>query len=130
VALDAGDDVMVVDAPPGVACSAVEAVKGSDLALLVTEPTPFGLHDLGLAVEMCRALGVETAAVVNRADLGHRKLNDLLDAARVPIITEIPFEKSIASAYADAKLAMEYSQSLRNALGAIADYIENRFGGL
>jgi MinD superfamily P-loop ATPase len=130
VALDAGDDVMVVDAPPGVACSAVEAVKGSDLALLVTEPTPFGLHDLGLAVEMCRALGVETAAVVNRADLGHRKLNDLLDAAHVPIITEIPFEKSIASAYADAKLAMEYSQSLRNALGAIADYIENRFGGL
>ena len=64
------EDVILIDAPPGTSCPVIEAVRGSDLVVLVTEPTPFGLHDLTLAVEMVRALGLRCVVAVNRADLG------------------------------------------------------------
>jgi MinD superfamily P-loop ATPase len=66
-------DLIVLDAPPGTACPAVETVRGSDLAVLVTEPTPFGLHDLRLAVEMVRSMDLPLAVVVNRADLAEHR---------------------------------------------------------
>ena len=64
------EDVVLIDAPPGTSCPVIEAVRGADLVVLVTEPTPFGLHDLELAVEMVRALGLRCVVAVNRADLG------------------------------------------------------------
>ena len=64
------EDVILIDAPPGTSCPVIEAVRGCDLVVLVTEPTPFGLHDLKLAVEMVRALGLRCVVAVNRADLG------------------------------------------------------------
>ena len=69
-ARDHESDLVIVDSPPGTSCAAMAAVRRADLTVLVTEPTPFGLNDLRLAVEMCRALDREIAAVVNRSDLG------------------------------------------------------------
>jgi MinD superfamily P-loop ATPase len=97
--------IQIVDAPPGTACTAVAAVEGADLVLLVTEPTPFGLHDLELAVEMCRALGRPTAAVVNRSDLGDRRVHDLLAREGIPLLGEIPFSRELARTYAGGQLA-------------------------
>ena len=79
---DATADVVLVDAPPGTSCPVIEAVRGSDLVVLVTEPTPFGLHDLRLAVEMVRALGLRCVVAVNRADLGDDRVPPLLSPNR------------------------------------------------
>ncbi len=114
------DELIIVDCPPGTSCSAMAAVKPADLVVLVTEPTPFGLHDLQLAVEMCRALDREVAAVVNRADLGDERVFDYLWHESIPVLGRIPFEHSISSAYARGTLAADASSSLRLCLEAIA----------
>ena len=119
------DDIVVIDAPPGVACSAVAAVTGADLALLVAEPTPFGRHDLALTIEMCRAVGVETAAIINRADLGDRGVTELLEAAAVPILAQIPFDRHIAEVYAAGRPALSESDDLAHALGLVARHLDN-----
>ena len=68
------EDIVLIDAPPGTSCPVIEAVRGSDLVVLVTEPTPFGLHDLELAVAMVRALGLRCVVAVNRCDIGNDRV--------------------------------------------------------
>jgi MinD superfamily P-loop ATPase len=117
----------VVDAPPGTACTAVAAVRGADRALLVTEPTPFGLHDLDLAAQMCRALGVPAAAVVNRADVGAEDstaaMYSLLRREGIPVVAEVPFSEAVARACADGELAARHDPALREALGRVVRHI-------
>jgi MinD superfamily P-loop ATPase len=120
---------VIIDAPPGVSCTAVEAVKTADLAILVTEPTPFGHHDLGLAVEMCKALEIAPLAVINRSDLGDDAVSRLLRREQVPVIAEIPFDRSIAAAYADGQSVLERSAPFREQLEAVSSYIETGFLG-
>lgn len=91
--------VVIVDVPPGVSCPVIEAVKGSDFCLLVTEPTPFGLNDLILAVEVLRKLKIPFGAVINRSDLGNNKIDEYCKRENIPILMRIPFKKEIASAY-------------------------------
>jgi len=112
--------IQIVDAPPGTACTAVAAVDGADLVLLVTEPTPFGLHDLELAVEMCRALRLPVAAVINRADLGDRRVHALLEREGIPLLAEMPFSTELAQTYAADLLAGPRVPALRRALDRIA----------
>ncbi len=121
---DHGTDLVIVDCPPGTSCAAMAAVRRADLTVLVTEPTPFGLNDLRLAVEMCRALGREVAAVVNRSDLGDRDVLRYLDREGVPILGQIPFERDIATGYARGQLALERSAALRRVLDNIITSIE------
>lgn len=90
---------VIVDCPPGTACPVVESVKGAEFCLLVTEPTPFGLHDLKLTVEMVRTLGVPSGVVVNCADVGNREVWDYCDTEGIPILMEIPYHRKIAEAY-------------------------------
>ena len=90
---------VIIDAPPGNSDAMVEAVIDTDFAILVTEPTPFGLHDLKLAVDTVKKLGVPMGIVVNRADLGDRELWDYASAEGIPILMEIPFDRRIAEAY-------------------------------
>ena len=99
-------ELVVVDAPPGTSCSTIAAVRGADLLVLVTEPTPFGMHDLELAVEMGKALGMRIAAVVNRADLGNDSVNRFLEEESIPILAEIPFQRDVAASYAQAQLPL------------------------
>ena len=90
---------VIIDAPPGTSCPVVSSVKGSDFCILVTEPTPFGLNDLILAVEVLRKLEIPFGIVINRSDLGDKKTYDYSKKEKIPILMEIPFRKEIASAY-------------------------------
>lgn len=91
---------MVIDAPPGTSCPAMTAVRGADAVLLVAESTPFGRHDLDLAVKAFRPGGAPLGVVINRADFGDRLIRDYARDAGLPILAEIPFRREIAQACA------------------------------
>jgi len=93
------DRTLILDAPPGTACPMVETVRGADYCLLVTEPTPFGLNDLKLAVEVTRVLGVPFGLVLNRCDLGDDAVLRYCREEAIPVLMEIPFERTLAEAY-------------------------------
>ena len=93
------DMVVILDSPPGTSCPFVETVRDSDFCVLVTEPTPFGLHDLKIAVEVLRKMAVPFGVVVNRAGVGDRKVYDYCQAENIPILLEIPYQRRIAELY-------------------------------
>ncbi len=90
---------VILDAPPGTSCPVIETVRGSDFCLLVTEPTPFGLNDLELAVGMAEKLGVPMGVVVNRSNVGDRGVWDFCSEKDIPILMEIPMDQRIAEFY-------------------------------
>ncbi|MCK4320223.1 P-loop NTPase, partial [Candidatus Bathyarchaeota archaeon] len=89
----------IIDSPPGTSCPVIESVYESDFCVLVTEPTPFGLHDLKITVQVMKEMKVPCGVVVNRAGIGDRKLYDYCKDAGVPILLEIPFQRRIAELY-------------------------------
>jgi len=91
---------IVLDAPPGTSCPVIETVKGADFCLLVTEPTPFGLHDLQIAVSVLEEMGIPYGVVVNRAGLGNKKVYEYCKQKNIPILLEIPYQREIAELYA------------------------------
>ncbi|MBN2322472.1 MAG: ATP-binding protein [Spirochaetes bacterium] len=91
--------VTIIDAPPGTSCPVITSIKGSDFCILVTEPTPFGLNDLMLSVEVLRKMRIPFGAVINRCDIGNRETVSYCKKERIPILMEIPFRREIASAY-------------------------------
>jgi len=93
------DAVVIIDAPPGTSCPVIEAVKGSNIILLVTEPTPFGLNDLELAVETARELGLAFAVVINRCDIGDEEVVNYCRRQDIEIVLEIPNDRLVAEAY-------------------------------
>jgi MinD superfamily P-loop ATPase len=90
---------VIIDAPPGTACSLVASVHNSDYCILVAEPTPFGLHDLKITVQVLKDLGIPMGVVINRAGLGDRKVYEYCEKENVPLLLEIPFSKQIAELY-------------------------------
>jgi len=113
------DGPTIIDAPPGTSCNAKAAIEHADLVLLVTEPTPFGLHDLALTVRLTEALDLKVAAVINRADVGDGKVRDFIDGKGIPLLAEIPFDWTVAEAYARSKHAFEESASFREKIADI-----------
>jgi MinD superfamily P-loop ATPase len=107
----AGD--IIIDAPPGTSCPAINAVLPSDLILLVTEPTPFGFHDFQLAHAAFAPLGKPMAAVINRAGLGDRSVQDFCRCRQLPILAEIPFDRSLAEAYSKGRVVAEALPDMR-----------------
>ena len=91
--------LVVIDVPPGTSCPVIEAIKGSHFCILVTEPTPFGLNDLILAVEVVRKMGVPTGVVINRAESGYDAIDAFCKEAGIPVLLRIPFDRRIAVAY-------------------------------
>jgi len=91
--------MVILDSSPGSACPLVETVHGVDFCLLVTEPTPFGLHDLKIAVEVVQLLGIPMGVVVNFAGIGDRGVYDFCEEQGIPIMMEIPFDRRIAELY-------------------------------
>lgn len=103
------DKIVILDAPPGTACPVIETVKGSDFCILVTEPTPFGLNDLELAVGMLEKLGIPKGVVVNKADVGDREVWDYCQSKNIPILMEIPMDRRIAESYSrGVPIVVEY----------------------
>ncbi|MDD4939537.1 MAG: ATP-binding protein [Candidatus Omnitrophica bacterium] len=92
---------VIIDAPPGTSCPVITAVKGSDFCLLVTEPTPFGLNDLILAVEVLRKLKIPFGVVINRSDIGDGKVEEYCKQENMPILMKIPFSREIAVSYSE-----------------------------
>jgi len=105
-------DLVVIDAPPGTSCPVIESIRDCDFLLLVTEPTPFGLNDLKLAVEMTRALKVCFAVVINRAGFDDRALRRYCEREHIKVLTEIPDNRRIAEAYSRGQLVCEASPDL------------------
>jgi len=95
----ADNSTVIIDAPPGTSCPVVEAVKGVGYVLLVTEPTPFGLNDLELAVEMVRQLKLPFAVAINRSDIGDDRVIHYCQQQGIEILLEIPDDRLIAEAY-------------------------------
>lgn len=100
-------ELVIVDAPPGTSCPVIEAVRGADFVVLVTEPTPFGFHDLKLAVEMVRALKLPFGVVLNRVGLGGTETRPYCTAQRISILQEIPDDRKLAEAYSRGVTACE-----------------------
>jgi len=92
---------VIIDAPPGTSCPVITAVKGSDFCVLVTEPTPFGLNDLILAVEVLRKLQIPFGVVVNRSDIGDGKVESYCKQENIPILMKITFSREIAVSYSE-----------------------------
>jgi MinD superfamily P-loop ATPase len=90
---------VILDAPPGTSCPVVETVKGSDFCLLVTEPTPFGLHDLKITVKVLEDMKIPHGVVVNRAGIGDKRVYEYCDEKGIPILLEIPYLRKIAELY-------------------------------
>ena len=89
----------IIDVSPGTSCPVVTAVEGSDFCLLVTEPTPFGLNDLALAVELLRKLDIPCGVVLNRAGVGDRQVEEYCSRERIPVLMSIPLNTQIAVLY-------------------------------
>jgi len=101
------DILTIIDAPPGTSCPVINSMTGADFILLVTEPTPFGLHDLKLAVGAVRMLGIPCGLVINRSDMGDNKVKAYAEQEDLPVLMEIPFDRRIAEAYSRGKLIVE-----------------------
>ena len=97
----------IVDAPPGTSCPVIETMKPADFILLVTEPTPFGLHDLKLAVGAAQILNIPCGLVINRSDMGDEKVKAYAANENLPILMEIPFDRRIAEAYSRGELIVD-----------------------
>jgi MinD superfamily P-loop ATPase len=93
------DSTVIVDVSPGTSCPVVESIKGSDFCLLVTEPTPFGISDLKLAVETVRVLGVPCGVVINRAGKNDENVQEYCRKEGIPVLLSIPLSREIAGLY-------------------------------
>jgi MinD superfamily P-loop ATPase len=101
------DTLTIIDAPPGTSCPVIAAMKGSDFVLLVTEPTPFGLYDLKLAVGTVKILGIPHGLVINRSDMGTNHVKRYAHEENIPVLMEIPFDRKIAEAYSRGNMIIE-----------------------
>jgi len=117
------EKTIIIDAPPGTSCPVIEAIKGSDFCVLVTEPTPFGLNDLVLAVEVLRKLNIPFGAVINRADLGNEKTDNYCRDENIPVLMRIPFKKEIALAYSRGVSIIEILPEYKNYFLGLFDKI-------
>jgi len=116
---------VIIDASPGTSCPVVEAVEGSDFCLLVTEPTPFGLSDLTIAVEMVRKLGVPHGVIINRDGSGDEGVERFCASENIPILLRIPFERRIAELYSRGITLAEGLRGWRSAFRHLAEDIES-----
>jgi MinD superfamily P-loop ATPase len=99
--------ITIIDAPPGTSCPMIETVRRADYVILVTEPTPFGLNDLKLAVEAVRLLKIPFGIVINRAGIGDHRVNDYAREENISVLMEIPYHRDIAVAYSKGELMID-----------------------
>lgn len=118
--------INIIDAPPGTSCPVIAAMKGVDFVLMVTEPTPFGLHDLILAVGAVKILGIPHGLVINRSDMGDDKVREYAQAENIPILMEIPFDRRIAECYSRGGLIAEMYLEWRESFQELFQKIQSQ----
>jgi len=119
-----GKEFQLLDSPPGTSCSMIAATKTADFAILVTEPTPFGLHDLSLAVETLRQLQIPIAVVINRSGANDGIIEEYCSREDIPIWSKIPHLRKIAGLYSEGQLLFEQVPELQQSLDEIIAKLE------
>jgi MinD superfamily P-loop ATPase len=104
--------IEIRDAPPGASCPVVETIRSADFALLVTEPTPFGLHDLKQVAEITRELGLPAGVIINRDGIGDNAVQGYCDQSGIPILMRIPMDRQIAEGIAQGHSLIEIKPEL------------------
>jgi len=117
-------DWVLLDAPPGTACSVITTLHGVDAVLLVTEPTPFGLHDLRAAVGVVRALELPAGVVINRENIGDSDVERFCEEEGLPILLRIPFDRRIAETGAEAEPLIDALPEWRGRFAELAARVE------
>lgn len=115
----------IIDVPPGTSCPVVEAVKGTDFVLLVTEPTPFGLNDLKLAVDLVRKMVLPFAVAINRYDIGNDEVEKYCRAENINICLKMPDDRRIAEAYSSGRIIMDVLGEYKQHFSKVYKYLEN-----
>lgn len=123
------DHTVIIDAPPGTSCPVIAAVRDSDVVVLVTEPTPFGLHDLTLAVETIRQIGIPFGVVINRCDVGDDRVTTYCLQERIPILLEILDDRRIAEAYSRGECAVDAIPEMRASFIQLGQRIRGLLAG-
>jgi MinD superfamily P-loop ATPase len=123
----ANHHLTIIDAPPGTSCPVIESIKDSDYTILVTEPTPFGLHDLILAVEVLKKLNISYGVVLNKCDIGDHQVEEYCKKNDISLLLSIPLDREIAVAYSQgipiAKISPSYEQKFIQLFQKIAQTI-------
>jgi MinD superfamily P-loop ATPase len=119
--------VAILDAPPGASCPVIHTVMGSDFIILVTEPTPFGLHDLKIAVKALLPLDIPFGVILNRSDVGDGEVQKFCEESGIPLLAEIPHSRKIAEGYAKGNLLIveepAYIQTFVNIFAKIREIV-------
>lgn len=118
-------NTIIIDAPPGTSCPVIEAVKDSDYSILVTEPTPFGLNDLRLAVEVMRKLNKPFGVIINRYGMGDSGVENYCNEEEIPILMKIPFKREIAESYSKGLSLVDAIPEYRNLFKEVYREITN-----
>jgi len=117
-------DLWIIDSPPGTSCPVIQSVRGSDYVLLVTEPTPFGLNDLKLAVDMLRAMNLSFGVAINRADLGDDQTLRYCEREGINVLAEIPDDRRVAESYSRGDMACDSIPEYRDVFLRLLKEIE------
>jgi MinD superfamily P-loop ATPase len=124
------DGTVIIDVPPGTSCPVVEAIRDSDFCILVTEPTPFGLNDLTLAVETVRELNIPCGVILNRTGVGNSKVVEYCQQERIPVLLTIPLDTEIARLYSRGIPLVEglpeWKDSFRQLSESIREIVDER----
>ncbi|KYK25339.1 (4Fe-4S)-binding protein [Thermoplasmatales archaeon SM1-50] len=115
---------VILDVPPGTSCPVIESITGSDYCILVTEPTPFGLHDLTLAVEVVRHMTIPFGVVINRDGIGDEKVEVYCQKENIPILMKIPEREKIAFLYSKGIALVEEAYEWHEMFGLMFNRIQ------
>lgn len=124
---DNENDIIIYDAPPGTSCPVVVTVADADYIILVTEPTPFGLHDLKLTMDILEVIDKPYGVIVNKAGLGNDEVYQFLDEENIELLGKIPYHKAYATKYASGKLLNNIPEEFKNHYFDIVVRLQNKF---
>ena len=123
-----GNKNVILDVPPGTSCPVIESISGSDFCILVTEPTPFGLYDLKLAVKVVQHFNIPFGVVINRDGIGDKKVEDFCKNQNIPILLKIPERKKIAQLYSKGVALVnesyEWEEMFKDVFNKISDEVK------
>nr|WP_320113978.1 ATP-binding protein [uncultured Desulfuromonas sp.] len=121
------EKLILLDCPPGTSCPLSTTIQDADIVLLVTEPTPFGLHDLEIAVETVRQLKRPVAVIINRSDLGDNSIINYCRRERIPVLLQLPYEKRVAVAYSRGEGLLDALPGLEAQLETVLNQAEKLY---
>lgn len=123
---DNENEIIIYDAPPGTSCPVVITVANADYIILVTEPTPFGLHDLKLTIDMLKAIDKPYGVIVNKAGLGNKEIYQYFEKENIELLGEIPYNKEYAAKYATGRLLNNIPREFKNYYSDIINKLKNK----